>query len=622
MNLEAPTTLSKGNMWDIKANSQTNDVIPNQRLQILQVCFDIEEHRQTPAKSLTFICSDGVYSDKFVLVNDAKKRIDNMTPKTNDIITCNILLHKNNIFCCLDFEILRPDLTSKIGDPQPINEFQFKRDDVLIDCNIPTSRSVAPMTSGNSAVQKNKSLESGQGSLYDEISFLTIYKSDFVIQARVLKKDPIRTYKNQRGDGHILSVLIMDNSGSPKNIIKGTFFNEQALKYNEILEESKVFVFSGGEIKPKNARFNTTKHDCEITFNRNTQITQQADDESATIAQENYHFELLPSIERYEKYHELDVLVIVKSIGPIEEVNLRAGGTRSKRVAKVYDESGLCVELTIWGDIKGVHLLQEGQIVAIRSVIVNEWKGKCLSSRTSTSISVDFPKDLQRYQSLSNFQKDGGQFQSLKEDTSDNVQHKVRYLKSLREIENEAEVNFANMYDDERKKPIYFNTMATVSYIPQNNLYYNACPTEKCAKKLLKEDDDQWRCQKCDGVFEKPQPRFIGKVKIMDHTGMNYCTINSEKVGKIVLGKSAEEIREMTEGDMVDETMLQGHLKSRCFSDYYFTVMARQESWQGEFTTKLYLINAERGEDNCTKSFKNLLENIEAYDKMEKQMAF
>ena len=492
----------------------------------------------------------------------------------------------------------------------------------MINCNIPTATSVGEKTRASPAVQKNSSLQCGQGSLYDEISFLTIYKSDFVIQARVLKKDPIRTYKNQRGDGHILSVMIMDNSGSPKNIIKGTFFNELALKFNEILEESKVFVFSGGEIKPKNARFNTTKHDCEITFNRNTQITQQADDESATIAQQSYHFELLPSIERYEKYHELDVLVIVKGIGAIEEINLKAGGTRSKRVASVYDESGLCVELTLWGDIKGVHLLQEGQIVAIRSVIVNEWKGKCLSSRTSTVITTDFPKDLQRYQSLSNFQKDGGHVQSLKEESGDTVQHKVRHLKSLKEIENEAEANFANMYDDDRKKPIYFNTMATVSYIPQNNIYYNACPTEKCAKKLLKEDDDQWRCQKCDGVFEKPQPRFIGKVKIMDHTGMNYCTINSEKVGKIVLGKSAEEIREMTEGDMGDETMLQGYLKGRCFNDYYFTVMAKQESWQGEYSIKLYLINAERGEDNYSKSMKVLLENIEAYDKMELQMAF
>ena len=117
MNLQAPTTLSKSIMWDIKANSQTNDVIAGQKLQILEVCFDVEEHRQTPIKSLAFIASDGVYSDKFVLVNDAKKRIDSLTPKANDIISCNILLHKNNIFCCLDFEILRSDLTSIIGDP-------------------------------------------------------------------------------------------------------------------------------------------------------------------------------------------------------------------------------------------------------------------------------------------------------------------------------------------------------------------------------------------------------------------------------------------------------------------------------------------------------------------------
>ena len=67
---------------------------------------------------------------------------------------------------------------------------------------------------------------------YNPICMLNPYSMDFIIRGRVLKKDPMREYKNARGNGHVMSVVIMDNSDAPKNAIKGTFFNEQALKFD------------------------------------------------------------------------------------------------------------------------------------------------------------------------------------------------------------------------------------------------------------------------------------------------------------------------------------------------------------------------------------------------------
>lgn len=144
----------------------------------------------------------------------------------------------------------------------------------------------------------------------------------------------------------------MDDSQPPKNVLKATFFNELALQYNDILEIDKVYTFAGGDIKPKNTRYNSTKHDCEMVFNRNTVITSNAD--SKRIPRQKDDFELLSCIEKYEKYHELDVMVVVESVSDPEEVNLKLGGTKSKKNLKIWDESGLSIGLTVWGaDIPG-----------------------------------------------------------------------------------------------------------------------------------------------------------------------------------------------------------------------------------------------------------------------------
>ena len=47
------------------------------------------------------------------------------------------------------------------------------------------------------------------------------------------------------------------------------------------------------------------------------------------------------------------------------------------------------------------------------------------------------------------------------------------------------------------EKPEYFNIVGTVGYIPKKNIYYTACTTPKCNKKVFQDGTDQWRCEKC-----------------------------------------------------------------------------------------------------------------------------
>jgi replication factor A1 len=620
-------SLSKSSLWDI-TNSTLNpnasqSASPIHRgiiLQILQILSSDENSNSQPDKPANkfLVLSDSVYCDKFLFYANAAKKFEEMSLKPNDVLQCNIVSTKGKALVVIDFNVTSLSVPSQIGDPTDISECNSRLPDGHITADIPRSRQ--PVISNNKSSYQNESQDSDRNQ-YNPISMLNIYSMDFMIRGRVLKKDQLRTFNSAKGQGHVFSVQIMDDSQVPMNIIKATFFNEMAVKFHGELEEKKVYIFCSGDLKPKNAKFNNTRHQCEIIFNKKSSIMESAD--AGHIAEETYNFELLNMINSYDKYHTLDILVVVKTVAEPEEINLRAGGTTTKRTVSVYDESGLAVDFSVWGNMKGEEHLAPGTIVAVRNVSVNEFRGRCLSSKSDTYASTDFPQDLTRYKELLQFCESGTQIHSLNpERGAEGSTYKPRYIKTFREIEDDAAVKFGSVHDDDRKKPIFYNAMGIVSYIPGKNLYYNACPVDKCAKKLTESGDGHWQCEKCGGTFDKPMAKYIGKAKLTDDSNSIYVTINTDKVGQKVIGKTAQETAEALDGPMSDSEDFTTHLRDRCMIDYYFTLMVKQEYYMGDWSTKYYLINAEKAEENYPRCIKTLLSNIEAYDSMVNNMVF
>lgn len=68
---------------------------------------------------------------------------------------------------------------------------------------------------------------------------------------------------------------------------------------------------------------------------------------------------------------------------------------------------------------------------------------------------------------------------------------------------NDVKVSQLGMSD----KVDYFSARATIMHIKSDNISYPACPTQGCNKKVI-ETSDQWRCEKCDRSFEKPEHRY------------------------------------------------------------------------------------------------------------------
>lgn len=68
------------------------------------------------------------------------------------------------------------------------------------------------------------------------IASLTPYQNKWTIKARVTHKSDIRRWSNSRGEGHLFSMDLVDESGE----IRATAFKEQCDKYYNMIEVGKV----------------------------------------------------------------------------------------------------------------------------------------------------------------------------------------------------------------------------------------------------------------------------------------------------------------------------------------------------------------------------------------------
>ena len=124
------------------------------------------------------------------------------------------------------------------------------------------------------------------------IKALNQFCSDWCIKARITKKNDMRNWKNARGEGHLITINLIDREGTQ---IQGTCFNETARKFDAELEENCVYTFENGQVKLANKRFTSIKNDYCLTFDQNTIVKKCEED--AGITDSGYSFSSLDQIE-------------------------------------------------------------------------------------------------------------------------------------------------------------------------------------------------------------------------------------------------------------------------------------------------------------------------------------
>lgn len=73
----------------------------------------------------------------------------------------------------------------------------------------------------------------------------------------------------------------MDKDGTQ---IQATFFNDAAEKFDSLIQENKVYLFSNGQVKLAQKKFTSIKNDYSITFDTNADV-ERVDDDKAILKQ-------------------------------------------------------------------------------------------------------------------------------------------------------------------------------------------------------------------------------------------------------------------------------------------------------------------------------------------------
>ena len=267
-----------------------------------------------------------------------------------------------------------------------------------------------------------------------------------------------------------------------------------------------------------------------------------------------YNFIPLNQLEAIEPNQTCDVLGIVESVGDMAEIISKATQKPvPKRELTLVDSSGMSVRLTLWGKTaENFRTDEDRPIIAFKAVRVGDFGGRSLSMNAGSSMSIN--PDLPEAFSMRGWYESDGNKTNFKSysgggGAGGGAGAQAAAISSLDNRKTLGQVKSENLGNNE-ETPDYFNTSSTVVWIKADNLWYNACPSDGCNKKVT-EDGDMWRCEKCDRSYDAPQARYIFTANIADHTGQIWINGFNE-VGEELIGMSANELATMKEENQQD----------------------------------------------------------------------
>lgn len=140
----------------------------------------------------------------------------------------------------------------------------------------PQIPAAAPSTSATTPTSQAQSRQQGQAktggkpnSVYP-IEGLSPYQNNWTIKARVTQKTDIKTWSNQRGEGKLFSVTLMDETAE----IRATGFNAVVDELYDKLQEGHVYYISKARVNLAKKKFSNIANDYELALERNTEVEE------------------------------------------------------------------------------------------------------------------------------------------------------------------------------------------------------------------------------------------------------------------------------------------------------------------------------------------------------------
>ncbi|KAI6028571.1 hypothetical protein F5J12DRAFT_806286 [Pisolithus orientalis] len=514
------------------------------------------------------IMSDGVHFIQAMLATQLNELVANEEIVKNTVViidrlTCNVLGDKRLIIV-LDLHVVSRD-EEKIGNPTAAPSLAQPQ----AASEAGTAVSAPAHQASHSAVNEPRPVQPGPatsnrpGRSIFPIEGLSPYQNNWTIKARVTQKTEIRTWVNQRGEGKLFGVTLMDESGE----IRATAFNAVVdMLYNK-LEEGKVYYISKARVNLAKKKFSNVQNEYELNLERNTEVEECL--EPSSVPTVKYNFIPLAQLEQLPTDSICDVICVVKEVGKLEELTSKTNRTFIKRDLIVVDKSQYAVKLTLWGKQAETFAADDLPVIAFKGVKVGDFGGKSLSMLSSSvmTISPDIEEaHLLRgwydgigaektFQSYSNMSSGGGSSMGF----------------NRKEIRSLVDIKKSQIAD----KAEFFSTRATVMHVKSENIAYPACPS--CGKKVT-EVNERWSCEKCDKTHERPEYRYILSMAVSDWSGQAWLQ-GFNDAGLAVLEKTADEIMEMKERD---ESEYNAYIAQVTGKTYNFSCRAKLDTYNDQ----------------------------------------
>ncbi|KAL5363985.1 hypothetical protein BJX96DRAFT_156541 [Aspergillus floccosus] len=446
------------------------------------------------------------------------------------------------ILIILDLEVLQElGEAEKIGEPKPL-ESKAEDEEKSQSTTISSNGFYGSKMQGAQAQTTNRGparlpVAPGHATMYP-IEAISPYCHKWTIKARCTSKTNIKTWQNTKSTGKLFSVNLLDDSGE----IRATGFNEQCDALYDLFQEGGVYYISTPcRVQIAKKQFTNLNNDYELTFERDT-VVEKAEDQS-DVPQVRFNFTTIGDLQSVEKDTTIDVIGVLKEAGECAQiVSKTTSKPYNKRELTLVDNTGFSVRLTIWGATAMDFNVSPEAVVAFKGVKVSDFGGRSLSLLSSGSMTVD--PDIEEAHRLKGWYDAQGRDEnftshaSLSSATTSTM--KADSFKTIGQVKEEQ----LGMSED----AAYFSLKATVIYIKQENVYYPACLSEGCNKKVTELDPGQWHCERCEKTYPHPEYRYIMLINVSDHTGQLWLSCFDE-VGRLMMGTSANELSELRESD-------------------------------------------------------------------------
>ena len=528
--------------------------------------------------------SDGEFFEEFVLTKALRT---NFNLKANDVIQCVAVAHQREnikILVLLEFTLIYEGLpeSAVIGDPRryseidPLTYIKSKAASTMIPRSVWSQSTAAEEI----VTAPANSLQFQRPDFFTPIAQLSPSSMSWAIKARVSFKSGVINYPS----GRLFKCIIFDDS----DIIELVFYNEFCDKYFPVLEERKVYIVTGADIRPT-SKYNTTARSIELHFKNRADLCEYLPSANSVPM----HPPLLGSLYRLREASTtglVSVMAVVVSVGPPVDYVSSSGRTSRRQNLWIVDQDKTKVEVCIWGNFQGLEKIKEHKIFVFENFkkMVSHY-GVHLNSTQLARIHDDgfeISSKLTDLFKLAELTKSECLIENV--NLSKNVQE--LHFSDLKQMQEDGQ----KLIQEPSLKLIY-HTTAYVSDFGKF-LYYDCCPSDKCRRKVRPSlvGDGVYECPRCGLLPDAkvPSPIYFGQVSIADHTDSIYVTFASEVAGQTIFGVPVAQLKTLTlieEKDADGNLPLNSFLETRKNIQYKISLTAKLNFYEGETSVRYYI---------------------------------